>query len=105
MLNVADVRIAKSIAPSIYGHDNIKMALALALFGGVEKQPSDSHRWVLQDRQPGHQAAVAAGSAQQGRRDELLSQAITVDSSADYGSTSNAHTHGSGSVPTSVVMA
>ena len=38
------VRIAKSIAPSIYGHDNIKMALALALFGGVEKQPSDSHR-------------------------------------------------------------
>jgi hypothetical protein len=42
----ADVRIAKSIAPSIYGHDNIKMALALALFGGVEKQPSDSHRCV-----------------------------------------------------------
>lgn len=40
----AGVRIAKSIAPSIYGHDNIKMALALALFGGVEKQPSDSHR-------------------------------------------------------------
>lgn len=40
----AGVRIAKSIAPSIYGHDNIKMALALALFGGVEKQPTDSHR-------------------------------------------------------------
>lgn len=40
----AGTRIAKSIAPSIYGHDNIKMALALALFGGVEKQPSDSHR-------------------------------------------------------------
>lgn len=44
-----DVRIAKSIAPSIYGHDNIKMALALALFGGVEKQPSDSHRCVDTD--------------------------------------------------------
>lgn len=41
------VRIAKSIAPSIYGHDNIKMALALALFGGVEKQPTDSHRCVF----------------------------------------------------------
>lgn len=40
----ADVRIAKSMAPSIYGHDNIKMALALALFGGVEKQSSESHR-------------------------------------------------------------
>lgn len=43
----AGTRIAKSIAPSIYGHDNIKMALALALFGGVEKQPSDSHRYVM----------------------------------------------------------
>eukprot|EP00878_Enallax_costatus_P021729 GHUV01023020.1.p1 GENE.GHUV01023020.1~~GHUV01023020.1.p1 ORF type:complete len:754 (+),score=252.85 GHUV01023020.1:214-2475(+) len=38
------VKITKSIAPSIYGHDSIKMALALALFSGVEKQPTDSHR-------------------------------------------------------------
>lgn len=44
------VRIAKSIAPSIYGHDNIKMALALALFGGVEKQPTDSHRCAMHAR-------------------------------------------------------
>lgn len=30
-------RISSSIAPSIHGHDYIKMAIALALFGGVEK--------------------------------------------------------------------
>ena len=31
-------RIIASVAPSVYGHDNIKRALALALFGG---QPKD----------------------------------------------------------------
>lgn len=37
-------RICKSIAPSIYGHYNIKMGIALALFGGQAKHPSGSHR-------------------------------------------------------------
>jgi DNA replication licensing factor MCM2 len=40
----AGERICKSIAPSIYGHYNIKMGIALALFGGQEKHPSGSHR-------------------------------------------------------------
>ena len=37
-------RIIKSIAPSIYGHENIKRAIALAMFGGQEKHTSNSHR-------------------------------------------------------------
>lgn len=37
-------KIIKSIAPSIYGHENIKRAIALALFGGQEKHPSNTHR-------------------------------------------------------------
>lgn len=32
-----NLQIIKSIAPSIYGHENIKMAIALAMFGGQEK--------------------------------------------------------------------
>lgn len=40
----AGERIVKSIAPSIYGHGNIKHGIALALFGGQEKRPSATHR-------------------------------------------------------------
>jgi len=32
--SAAGERIVKSIAPSIYGHQNIKQGIALALFGG-----------------------------------------------------------------------
>jgi DNA replication licensing factor MCM2 len=37
-------RIVQSIAPSIYGHDDVRMALALALFGGESKNPGEKHR-------------------------------------------------------------
>eukprot|EP00042_Codosiga_hollandica_P055422 m.775740 g.775740 ORF g.775740 m.775740 type:complete len:908 (+) comp59111_c2_seq2:88-2811(+) len=36
-------RIVQSIAPSIYGHEDIKMAIALAMFGGLRKNPGDKH--------------------------------------------------------------
>lgn len=34
-----DFQIIASIAPSIYGHDDIKRAIAMALFGGEPKNP------------------------------------------------------------------
>lgn len=37
-------RIIKSIAPSIYGHEDIKTAIALSLFGGVSKDINHKHR-------------------------------------------------------------
>ncbi|KAK9747386.1 MCM P-loop domain [Popillia japonica] len=37
-------RIVASIAPSIYGHDYMKRALALALFGGEPKNPGLKHK-------------------------------------------------------------
>lgn len=37
-------KIIKSIAPSIYGHHDIKTALALSMFGGEAKNPGGKHR-------------------------------------------------------------
>ena len=37
-------RIVASIAPSIYGHEDVKMALAMSLFGAVPKNVDDKHR-------------------------------------------------------------
>lgn len=37
-------KIVQSIAPSIYGHKTVKMALAMAMFGGVPKNINDKHR-------------------------------------------------------------
>jgi len=36
--------ITNSIAPSIYGHDYIKLAIAFAMFGGQEKKSTSKHR-------------------------------------------------------------
>merc|ERR1719192_605372 len=37
-------RIIASIAPSVFGHDDIKRGLALALFGGCSKNPGGKHK-------------------------------------------------------------
>lgn len=37
-------RIMASISPSIYGHEDIKRAITLALFGGVPKDPGGKHK-------------------------------------------------------------
>jgi len=37
-------RIMSSISPSIYGHEDIKRAIALSLFGGVPKDPGGKHK-------------------------------------------------------------
>lgn len=40
---IAD-RIIASIAPSVYGHLDVKRAIALSLFGGERKNPGEKHR-------------------------------------------------------------
>ncbi len=35
-------RLAKSIAPGVYGHENVKRAILLMLFGGVHKQTAEA---------------------------------------------------------------
>merc|ERR1719187_303357 len=37
-------RIIASIAPSVFGHEDIKRGLALALFGGCSKNPGEKHK-------------------------------------------------------------
>merc|ERR1712025_207736 len=37
-------RIIASVAPSVYGREDIKRALALSLFGGVSKNPQEKHK-------------------------------------------------------------
>ncbi|KIV97986.1 hypothetical protein PV10_01681 [Exophiala mesophila] len=37
-------KIIKSIAPSIYGHSDVKTAVALSLFGGVSKEAQGKHK-------------------------------------------------------------
>ncbi len=38
-------KLTKSIAPSIYGHDKIKEAILLQMFGGVRKEKPDGTTW------------------------------------------------------------
>ena len=34
-------RLARSIAPGVFGHENVKRAILLMLFGGVHKQTAE----------------------------------------------------------------
>jgi DNA replication licensing factor MCM2 len=38
-----DKRFYNTLAPSIYGHSKVKRAIAMSLFGGVEKLNKDNH--------------------------------------------------------------
>ena len=54
-------RIIASMAPSVYGHDDIKRALALALFGGVTKNPGDKHKVPTGGVLPGVDSVLVLG--------------------------------------------
>lgn len=58
--------ITKSIAPGVHGHQDVKRAIALMLFGGVHKQTSEvefsSHLQL--DVTPSIQAQSSASSGQ-----------------------------------------
>ena len=55
-------QVFASMAPSIYGHDDIKRALAMALFGGEPKNPG-KNTWHTTDR---HLLVVAQSKRQIG---------------------------------------
>jgi DNA replicative helicase MCM subunit Mcm2 (Cdc46/Mcm family) len=40
----SDCILSFSIGPSVYGHDDVKRALAQTLFGGVTKNPGVKHK-------------------------------------------------------------
>jgi len=61
-----------SIAPSIYGHDDIKRALALALFCGVTKNPGDKHK-----------GGVLHGPGRLGRRPLRLREEVSAHQGVD----------------------
>lgn len=49
------LQIINSIAPSIYRHDDIKRAIALAMFGGVAKDPGGNYNILVNlCLRPGH---------------------------------------------------
>ncbi|KAK2550621.1 DNA replication licensing factor mcm2 [Acropora cervicornis] len=51
-------KIINSMAPSIYGHDDIKRAIALAMFGGVAKDPGTAKSQFLKYVEKAAQRAV-----------------------------------------------
>ena len=40
-------KLARSIAPGVFGHENVKRAILLMLFGGVHKQTAEVRSLVL----------------------------------------------------------
>ncbi|VDK25635.1 unnamed protein product, partial [Anisakis simplex] len=106
---IAD-RIVASIAPSIYGHEDVKRAIALALFRGESKNPGDKHQLrgdinVLLCGDPGtaksqflrytqHIAPRAVLTTGQGRRMFiLLTSVVNLSSASAVGLTAYVQRH------------